>query len=195
MLNIDDFTLGKNIHTSNSKTGNLEASNVKYEEPVDEGQEQEFEFRLFSGPTIPKASITSGGQFDVSNQDGKRLTSNNRKETQKLRIRLHSPTPEPAKRGEGKFIQSFRGWQYYFTTPELHSTSNVRPNTPNTLRKEYEDVAISGPRLIQLARKDIWVSHLNRCAQGTQFVLSQTTAYYLKYHWHPLFQLLIATCL
>lgn len=111
-----------------------------------EDEEQEFEFRLFSAPAAPKcttkdeeAPATEGGETAVS------------RGTQKLRIRLRSPTPG-AVDGEGRFLNPFRGWQYYFTTPELLSDSGAKqdPASASTnRRKQFEEVAVTGQQMLR----------------------------------------------
>lgn len=111
-----------------------------------EDEEQEFEFRLFSAPAAPKsttkdeeAPATEGGETAVS------------RGTQKLRIRLRSPTPGVVD-GEGRFLNPFRGWQYYFTTPELLSDSGAKqdPASASTnRRKQFEEVAVTGQQMLR----------------------------------------------
>ncbi|RLL99007.1 hypothetical protein CFD26_104088 [Aspergillus turcosus] len=108
-----------------------------------EDEEQEFEFRLFSAPAAPtstskdeKTPATGGGEKAVSGG------------TQKLRIRLRSPTPG-AVDGEGRFLNPFRGWQYYFTTPELLSGSGAKQDSASIVRrKQFEEVAVTGQQLL-----------------------------------------------
>ncbi|KAL2012314.1 hypothetical protein VTN00DRAFT_5032 [Thermoascus crustaceus] len=120
----------------------------------EEEQEQEFEFRLFSAPA---KRATDDGTNAAGTGDSNLIDGGNDAAgaaTQKLRIRLRSPTPVP---GDGKFVVPFRGWQYYVTAPELLSE---RPSAEWSeqaalKRKEYEDVAVTGAQLFDWA-KSAW---------------------------------------
>ena len=87
-------------------------------------------------------------------------------QTQKLRIKLRSPSPGPVDPGEGRFVRPFRGWDYYFTTPDLLTSSpaSAKP-TEQSLntekRKQFEDVAVSGLELMGWAN-EAWVSFYDR---------------------------------
>ncbi|KAK2732465.1 hypothetical protein FQN57_002631 [Myotisia sp. PD_48] len=67
-------------------------------------EEQEFEFRLFRSNTTKNKGQDGDGAADV----------------QKLKIRIRSPTPSlyPVT-GEGRFTVPFRGWEHYFSDPQL----------------------------------------------------------------------------
>lgn len=129
--------------------------------------EQEFEFRLFSAPTKPKDATpkeqgTKDG--DQTAQKGDKTEGNNTKDTtagtQKLRIRLRSPTPsgDPT---EGRFVKAFRGWQYYFSTPSLfgleenEDVKEVRAEQ----RRQFEDMAVTGDHITTWAKAQPWVSY------------------------------------
>ncbi|CRG84488.1 hypothetical protein PISL3812_01769 [Talaromyces islandicus] len=131
LLAFDTFT----IDTNNAQT----AENP--EEGGEEDEEQEFEFRLFSAPKNPK-------QKPEEKIDGSGVT------TQKLKIRLHSPAPGDIQPGDGRFVVPFRGWQYYFTKPEVmqlpHDDEQAR--VEEIKRKEYEEVAVTGSQLLEWAR-------------------------------------------
>jgi hypothetical protein len=106
-------------------------------------EEQEFEFRLFSAPAAP-TSTTKDGKTPATEGEQKAVSGG----TQKLRIRLRSPTPG-AVDGEGRFLNPFRGWQYYFTTPELLTGSGARQDSAlTTRRKQFEEVAVTGEQLL-----------------------------------------------
>ncbi|KAL1970047.1 hypothetical protein VTN77DRAFT_6452 [Rasamsonia byssochlamydoides] len=126
------------------------------QDAADEEQEQEFEFRLFSR-SVPAKRTAEDGQKPLDS-----TTTYKDDGTRKLRIRLCSPTPGPASLEEGKFVNPFRGWQYYFTTPALwRSGGGQQAESDSTAaaaakRKEYEDVAVSGRDLLELAGKGTW---------------------------------------
>lgn len=156
LLNLDDLnSTNDSKDTSSSKSPSGE---YKDELPY-EGQEQEFEFRLFSAPARPQISSPNDGQPHASEESGKKPGSDDRIHTQKLRVRLRSPTPEHTKPGEGKFIKQFRGWQYYFTT-QLLPTPGTTADTLSSKRVEYEDTAVTGSQIMGRAKEGIWVSLL-----------------------------------
>ncbi|KAL4743916.1 hypothetical protein BDV11DRAFT_165608 [Aspergillus similis] len=112
-----------------------------------EPEEQEFEFRLFSSAPAPNASSTrqkeSGDSTTVAAQ-----------RAQKLRIRLRSPTPTALGPGEGGFVNPFRGWSYYFSTPELLTGTGTKGDEDVGValkRKQFEDVAVSGEDMVKLS--------------------------------------------
>lgn len=110
-----------------------------------EDEEQEFEFRLFSAPAAPKA--TTKDEKTPATEGGEKAVSGG---TQKLRIRLRSPTPG-AVDGEGRFLNPFRGWQYYFTTPELLSGFGAKEDSASAStirRKQFEEVAVTGQQML-----------------------------------------------
>jgi hypothetical protein len=67
---------------------------------------------------------------------------------------LHSPAPEDIKAGDGRFVVPFRGWQYYFTKPEVMQLpySGEQARVEETRRREYEDVAVTGSQLLEWAQ-------------------------------------------
>ncbi|RHZ54383.1 DUF2011 domain-containing protein [Aspergillus thermomutatus] len=129
-----------------------------------EDEEQEFEFRLFSAPAAPKSATK--GEKTAATEGGEKAVSGG---AQKLRIRLRSPTPG-AVDGEGRFLNPFRGWQYYFTTPELLTGSGAKQDSASTIRKkQFEEVAVTGQQMLEWSEVP-WpgchlpwrVTHLNR---------------------------------
>ncbi|OQE47567.1 hypothetical protein PENCOP_c001G07786 [Penicillium coprophilum] len=128
-------------------------------QPVEnEDEEQEFEFRLFSAP----AKSTE----DTTKQSGKAPDEKNTEEkpaaiTQKLRIRLHSPTPGPGAGAEGRFVKASRGWDYYFSTPSLQGTRSGETTAEDESRiaekkKQFEDMAVSGQHVSTWANSLVW---------------------------------------
>lgn len=124
-----------------------------------EDEEQEFEFRLFSAPAKSKDTTTSTQQqaSEVELKAGAEST-NKDGATQKLRIRLRSPTPntDPS---QGRFIRAFRGWQYYFTTPSLLGIDGKPEDEELQAERtrQFEDTAISGEHLTEWAKSQPWV--------------------------------------
>ncbi|PLN75851.1 hypothetical protein BDW42DRAFT_179976 [Aspergillus taichungensis] len=128
----------------------------------DEDEEQEFEFRLFSAPAgagnqpHPSADATAPGAQDASG-GGEGAGG-----TQKLRIRLRSPSPGAAGSGEGRIVNPFRGWEYYFTAPGLLSGTTVAGEDVEfqMKRRQFEDVAVSGENMQAWAKVDWPGCHL-----------------------------------
>ncbi|KAJ5380597.1 uncharacterized protein N7496_003025 [Penicillium cataractarum] len=136
-------------------------------QPADENndeEEQEFEFRLFSAPTKPKDATLK----DQEKTDGDRISSKGDKAsgkdtkdttagTQKLRIRLRSPSPsgDPS---EGRFVKAFRGWQYYFSTPTLFGLdeNDAAKETIAEQRRQFEDMAVTGEHITTWAKAQPW---------------------------------------
>ncbi|KKK17726.1 hypothetical protein ARAM_005982 [Aspergillus rambellii] len=108
--------------------------------PENEDEEQEFEFRLFQ--TAPKKA--------ADKETGEPET------TQKLKIRLRSPTPTAGVNGEGRFVNPFRGWQYYFSAPGLLSGETKVDGEEDAglllKRKQFEEVAVTGEEMMGWAR-------------------------------------------
>ena len=122
-----------------------------------EPEEQEFEFRLFSSAPAPKASSTAHKESGDST-----TTTVAAQSAQKLRIRLRSPTPTALGSGEGGFVNPFRGWSYYFSTPELLTGTGAKGDEDVGValkRKQFEDVAVSGEDMVKLSGVP-WVSGL-----------------------------------
>lgn len=132
--------------------------------------EQEFEFRLFSAPakrkdSTPKEQGTTDGERTDSRGDkasGNAIRDSSTG-TQKLRIRLRSPTPsgDPS---EGRFVKAFRGWQYYFSTPSLLGLeeTNLVKEAIAEQRRQFEDVAVTGEHITTWAKAQPWVSYSSR---------------------------------
>lgn len=117
-----------------------------------ENEEEEFEFRLFSAPK-PNLSSTALKPASDERERGDEI------KTQKLKIRLRSPTPVDIQPGDGRFIAPFRGWRYYFTKPELMHISARDDQEKAQIeaeewkrRREYEDVAITGAEVLDWAK-------------------------------------------
>ncbi|KAJ5959391.1 uncharacterized protein N7479_006541 [Penicillium vulpinum] len=122
-----------------------------------EDEEQEFEFRLFSAPAKSTEDTTkqSGKDTDEKSTEEKPAPT-----TQKLRIRLHSPTPGSGAGTEGRFVKASRGWDYYFSTPSLQGTRS-EPTAEDEIRiaekkKQFEDVAVSGQHMLTWANSLVW---------------------------------------
>jgi hypothetical protein len=121
----------------------------KGNEQEGEEEEQEFEFRLFSAPV--RDATTTGRARSASKSE------NNKDEgatagTQKLRIRLRSPTPGAGGLDDGRFVNPFRGWEYYFSAPKLLSGSKEDDPQVALRRKQFEEVAVSGQQMGEWAK-------------------------------------------
>ncbi|KAJ5755935.1 hypothetical protein N7533_005478 [Penicillium manginii] len=127
---------------------------------ADEDDEQEFEFRLFSAPVKPQETTENATEEGSSTKQkglSKEKEAGN-EGTQKLRIRLRSPTPVSARPEDGRFIKAFRGWQYYFTDPTLYDTkdgSNIEAQLSEK-RRQYEDTAVTGEHITTWAKAQPW---------------------------------------
>ncbi|EED23393.1 conserved hypothetical protein [Talaromyces stipitatus ATCC 10500] len=111
----------------------------------DGDDEEEFDFRLFSAPNT--ATKIPGAKKEEEMK------------TQKLKIRLRSPTPVDAQPGEGRFIVPFRGWSYYVTKPEMMNLSardeqeKIQIEEEDSMRRrQFEDVAVTGDDVVRWAR-------------------------------------------
>lgn len=154
LLNLDAFLITSRADES---TQNSRGVQPKADEKQIQDEEEEFEFRLFSAPISRKVDDpTSEGSKE--NQEGDQSKTSNVR-TQKLRIRIRSPTPLSADPGEGRFVRPFRGWEYYFSTPALYSGSkSAEAEAIAALRREqYEDVAVTGEQLLSWANVQSWV--------------------------------------
>lgn len=165
LLNLDALLAETNTNPSVNNKTNDKSQDTDAKQNSQEGEEdeeQEFEFRLFSTPRKPTSAAgerKEGGQSGGDNV--KASKEDNATATQKLRIRLHSPTPGPADISEGRFVNPFRGWGYYFTAPALLSGSSAGNENEDAdvalRRKLFEDVAVSGQNVLDWA--DVpWVS-------------------------------------
>ncbi|KAJ5720426.1 uncharacterized protein N7483_008360 [Penicillium malachiteum] len=140
LLNLDDL-IGPNVESENTSNGTQPGAN--------EEEEQEFEFRLFSAPT--KTPDTTQKPSDGGDKAGS--------ETQKLRIRVRSPTPGSGDPSEGRFVKAFRGWQYYFSSSSLWNKSEVKSEdeADQTRKKEqFEDIAVTGEQMMSWAKSQPW---------------------------------------
>lgn len=130
----------------------------------EEAEEQEFEFRLFSAPskTIDTPTPTQNQRKGDGLNKGSE-SANKDGATQKLRIRVRSPTPnrDPA---EGRFVRAFRGWQYYFTAPSLLEIEGKTEDEEIQAekRRQFEDVSVTGEQLALWAKSQAWVCPLSR---------------------------------
>ncbi|BCS04813.1 DUF2011 domain-containing protein [Aspergillus luchuensis] len=112
---------------------------------ADEEEEQEFEFRLFSGPT--KSSSKNEDQAAT-------VESSSTTQAQKLRIRVRSPTPGAVGVEDGRFVNPFRGWGYYFSAPEIMVAAGGEKEKVQEeerlreKRRQFEDVAVSGVQVV-----------------------------------------------
>lgn len=170
MLNLDYFltaapeATGQATKTTTAQEGDKKSEKDGKEREEDE--EQEFEFRLFSAPVSRKAADTATKPQVGDNEKGKTSANDDRAGTQKLRIRLRSPTPGPADLSEGRFVNPFRGWGYYFTRPELLSGSRSQGIAGEDegmdaalKRKQFEELAVSGQHILGWALQP-WVSFI-----------------------------------
>ncbi|CAI7605867.1 unnamed protein product [Penicillium viridicatum] len=145
LLNLDQLDTAQD--TTSQDNGPSQAAE-------DEDDEQEFEFRLFSAPAKSTEDTKPSGQ----DTDGK---STEAATTQKLRIRLHSPTPGSGAGTEGRFVKASRGWDYYFSTPSLQGTRSGEPTAEDENRiaekkKQFEDMAVSGQHMLTWAKSLVW---------------------------------------
>ncbi|KUM65897.1 hypothetical protein ACN42_g1212 [Penicillium freii] len=145
LLNLDQLDTAQD--TTSQDNGPSQAAE-------DEDDEQEFEFRLFSAP----AKSTEDTKPSGPDTDGKNTEAAT---TQKLRIRLHSPTPGSGAGTEGRFVKASRGWDYYFSTPSLQGTRSGEPIAEDESRiaekkKQFEDMAVSGQHMLTWAKSLVW---------------------------------------
>ncbi|XRM42824.1 hypothetical protein ABZX51_006036 [Aspergillus tubingensis] len=115
---------------------------------ADEEEEQEFEFRLFSAPA--KSSSKNEDQASAAVESSSTAT-----QAQKLRIRVRSPTPGAVGVEDGRFVNPFRGWGYYFSAPGMMAGEKEdelrRLEEEERLRekrRQFEDVAVSGVQVV-----------------------------------------------
>ncbi|CAI7645160.1 unnamed protein product [Penicillium glandicola] len=149
LLNLDQFDTTQ--QTTSQDNGPSEPAE-------NEDEEQEFEFRLFSAPTksTEDRAKNSGKDTDEKSTEAKPAPT-----TQKLRIRLHSPTPGSGAGTEGRFVKASRGWDYYFSTPSLQGTRSGEPTAEDESRiaekkKQFEDMAVSGEHMLTWAKSLVW---------------------------------------
>lgn len=132
-----------------------------------EDEEEEYEFRLFSAPTKPTATTETSAETTGKKESGEKQSEGGDKPgsgTQKLRIRLHSPTRAP---GEGRFVKAFRGWQYYFSTSSLWTEGGDKSEEEEAdlaaKKKQFEDIAVTGEHMMSWAKSQPWVSRSPNC--------------------------------
>jgi len=128
----------------------------------EEDDEQEFEFRLFSAPSTLNSTGKEAGETNKKAKDTPGSETLVYTGTQKLRIRLRSPTPGSGDPSEGRFVRASRGWQYYFSTPLLWG-SGVElgdQSSQSEMRRQFEDMAVTGEQIITWAKSQPWVSQI-----------------------------------
>ncbi|KAB8219411.1 hypothetical protein BDV33DRAFT_109558 [Aspergillus novoparasiticus] len=123
-----------------------QATNVQEEEE----EEQEFEFRLFSAPVRDSTATATRDAGSAATEGEKNDVG--AVGTQKLRIRLRSPTPGARGPDDGGFVKPFRGWEYYFSAPALLSGSKEDDPKLALRRKQFEEVAVSGEQMGEWAK-------------------------------------------
>lgn len=153
LLNLD--------HLSNAPEPNEHDNDPS--QPVDEEDEQEFEFRLFSAPaksteTMKASEIDGAKDSTATKPDAKPAGT-----TQKLRIRLHSPTPGSGDVSEGRFVKAFRDWDYYFSTPTLSASHSGEISDEHKAylaekQQQFENMAVSGDHMLGWTQSQSWVS-------------------------------------
>ncbi|KAL4978798.1 hypothetical protein BDW66DRAFT_149002 [Aspergillus desertorum] len=114
-----------------------------------EPEEQEFEFRLFSSAPAPASKASDTDEKESGDSATVQVPS-----AQKLRIRLRSPTPTALGSTKGGFVNPFRGWNYYFSTPGLLTGTRTEGDEDAGIalkRKQFEDVAVSGEDMMKLS--------------------------------------------
>lgn len=124
--------------------------------------EQEFEFRLFSAPVNLNIAGEEAGETNNKAKHTPGVQNQVHTGTQKLRIRLRSPTPGSGDPSEGRFVRASRGWQYYFSTPSLWGSSVELDNqaSQSERRGQFEDMAVTGEQIITWAKSQPWVSQI-----------------------------------
>lgn len=162
LLNLDSLLADVNANaddeTSEKTPTGADGQDGKQEE--DDDEEQEFEFRLFNAPAAGGKSAEEKDGAQRGDDRIKPSGENKETTTQKLRIRLRSPTPGPADLSEGRFVKPFRGWEYYFTVPGLLTGSEDIGSEDANLelkRRQFEDVAVTGQNVMNWASVP-WVS-------------------------------------
>ncbi|KAL4896169.1 hypothetical protein BDV59DRAFT_128806 [Aspergillus ambiguus] len=157
LLNLDEYLAPATAKSTNTQK---EATQSQTDEAAEEAEEQEFEFRLFSAPAPRKLDTTgavpaSTGAASEATQ-AKAQADTQRGGTQKLRIRLRSPSPGEVGLEDGRFVNPSRGWEYYFTTPALLPGNGVgdevQTATAALKRKQYEEAAVTGDQMIGWAQ-------------------------------------------
>jgi len=155
LLNLDSILGTNETQEQEGREGSTAGDN--------DDDEQEFEFRLFSAPTKSKDTTEKAPpteQKDTSKgEEGQKKKTPGNEGTQKLRIRLRSPTPVSARPEDGRFVKAFRGWQYYFTTPSLYGLKDDSDTEArlSEMRRQYEDTAVTGDHITSWAKAQPWV--------------------------------------
>ncbi|OKL56340.1 hypothetical protein UA08_08373 [Talaromyces atroroseus] len=177
ILAFDTFTpdtnhIGKGRRNANANDDTVTAAAVAHDnrDDQDDNDEQEFEFRLFSTAPNKKSAdaatvnANTSAEKDVTNKRiDARAEADDGIKTQKLKIRLRSPTPNDNNNAlsleDGRFVVPFRGWDYYFTTPELMNISPARDGTRSlemeevgSKRKQFESIAVTGGEVLHWAQ-------------------------------------------
>ncbi|KAF3492353.1 uncharacterized protein GIQ15_01870 [Arthroderma uncinatum] len=149
--------------TATEPTTSTDQDNLAEDHHDDEEEEQEFEFRLFS--SVP-AQEKRPGQTKTKPDDATGTGSLGG--VQKLKIRLRSPSPVTGPRGDGGFIVPFRGWDYYFSNPELvmravgDTTSQKEKQSSELdrqlemLKETFQDAAMDGNTILARAVSGTW---------------------------------------
>ncbi|GKZ93627.1 hypothetical protein CBS63078_6760 [Aspergillus niger] len=111
----------------------------------DEDEEQEFEFRLFSAPAKSESKKEEQAAVESSTT-----------QAQKLRIRVRSPTPGAVGVEDGRFVNPFRGWGYYFSAPGAmagvkEDELRLEEERLREKRRQFEDAAVSGLQVVRFA--------------------------------------------
>ncbi|KAJ5125681.1 Protein of unknown function DUF2011 [Penicillium atrosanguineum] len=146
LLNLDAL-LGTTITPQETKEPHQPAAAA-------EDEEQEFEFRLFSAPAKAKDTTTKAETEDKFTTDKGTEGNIQTGGTQKLRIRLRSPSP--ANPSEGRFVKAFRGWQYYFSAPSLYGLKDIEEENEVERRRQFEEMAVSGEHITTWAKSQPW---------------------------------------
>ncbi|GAQ42470.1 hypothetical protein AtubIFM55763_002979 [Aspergillus tubingensis] len=133
LLNIDSLLAPQSDDPTPQPTTNAD----------EEEEEQEFEFRLFSAPA--KSSSKNEEPAAV-------VESSSTTQAQKLRIRVRSPTPGAVGVEDGRFVNPFRGWGYYFSAPGMMAGEKEKVQEEEERlrekRRQFEDVAVSGVQVV-----------------------------------------------
>lgn len=132
----------------------------------EEEEEQEFEFRLFSAPVRDSTATATRDAGSAATEGEKNDVG--AVGTQKLRIRLRSPTPGARGPDDGGFVKPFRGWEYYFSAPGLLSGSKEDDPKLALRRKQFEDVAVSGEQMGEWAKVP-WVCCFSFTFSATRY--------------------------
>lgn len=112
---------------------------------------------MFSAPAKAKDTTTKAETEDNTTNDKGAAGDKQAGGTQKLRIRLRSPSPTNP--SEGRFVKAFRGWHYYFSTPSLYGLKVTEDKEhEEERRRQFEEMAVSGEHITTWAKSQPWVS-------------------------------------